>query len=246
MKRLVRNVRRLSAAILGGLVWLGGCSSSSTEGVTISVELDAPRIPVGADGTRSFDTDRGVRVVLTRGFLNTGSVEIFSCSPSSSWRLSPRFVREAHAHVVGSPTLLGVPAVESLLARDGTWTNVGVLHPPPATYCRVRQTVLAADEDAPSLPPDGAMVGKSLFVEGTYAASDGAPHAFQFSSTASFDATFTVAEVALSVEGKRTAHLVLSKIDDRWFDGVDFDGDPQDAATKILENLRSSLGARFE
>lgn len=242
----LRRLRRLSATLAGGLVWLGGCSSTSTEGVTIAVELDAPRTPIEPGGARAFDTDRGVHVVLTRGLLNTGSVEIFACSPSSSWRLLPRFVREAHAHVVGSPTLLGVPAVESLLARDGTWVDVGVLHPPPATYCKIKQTILAADQDAPGLPPDGSMIGKSLLVEGTYATGSGAPREFHLSSTASFDVTFTVAEIALSVEGKRTAHLVLSKVGDRWFDGVDFDGDPQDAATKVLGNLRGSLGARFE
>ncbi len=199
-----------------------------------------------AGGTRTFDTDRGFRVTLTRGFLSTGSVEIFTCPTAGrlrwldGWRL-----REAQAHVVGSPTLLGVPAVESLLSQ-GERTVVGQLHPPPATYCRVKQTILAADADASGLPLDGSMIGRSLLVEGTYAFGGGPPETFRFSSTASFDAEIHVDDTTLSTDGRRVATLLLVKKSDRWFDGVDFRGDEQDAVTRVLQNLQASLGARVE
>ena len=240
-------VRRLSVVAVGVFVASGGCSSSSKEGITLAVLSEAPRSAVEAAGTRTFDTDRGVRVTLTRGYLSTGSVEIFGCAAETSWRwLEPFFLREARAHVVGSPTRLGIPAVESLLADPGTRMELGELHPPPRSYCKVKQTILAADSDALGLPSDGSMLGKSLLVAGTYVAPGGAPHEFHFTSAAPFDVETTVEETALSVDERRAASLVLVKTSERWFDGVDFSGDENEATMRILANLRVSLGAHIE
>lgn len=212
------------------------------------VEIEAPRAPVLSGGSRTFDTDRGIRVTLTRGFLNLGSVEIFGCATgdgASHW-LAPVRLREAHAHVEGSPTLLGSPAVESLLAEDGSRMKVGDLHPPPGSYCRVKQTILAADADAPGLPSDGSMLGRSLLVEGSYALAGRALKEFRFTSTASFDVETAIDPTTLTVDGRRVVDLVLVKTSDRWFDGVDLDADELAATTRILQNLRLSLGARVE
>lgn len=227
---------------------IGGCSSTSQEGITVAVVLEAPSSPPRDGSTRSFDTDRGVHVTLERGYLNVGSVEIVACSTATaSFRWLEIFgERTAHAHVVGSPTLLGTPAVASLLAEEGARTSVGVLHPPPGSYCRAKQTILAADVDALGLPADGSMLGKSLLVEGTFSTENGIARRFSLASTASFDVESTISEMALSVDGRRAATIVLTTTSDRWFDGVDFAGDEQDATTRILENLRASLGARVE
>jgi hypothetical protein len=248
MTKLASNVRRISAVVVGMFAGLGGCSSSSKEGVAIAVAIEAPRSPAVAAGTRTFNTDRGVGVTLMRGFLSTGSVEIVGCTTArSSWRwLEPFRLREARAHVVGSPTVLGIPAVESLLADAGTQMKLGELHPPPGSYCKVKQTILAADDDALGLPSDGSMVGMSLLVEGTYVVASGSPQGFRFTSTASFDVETTIDETSLAVDGKHRATLALVKASDRWFDGVDFGGDEHDATTRILENLRASISARVE
>lgn len=231
------KLRSVLALLAGGIAWLGGCSASSKEGVTVTVEAAAP-------GARAFATSAGVHVVLTRALLNLGSVEIFAC-PTTRWLDFAR-LREAHAHVVGSPTLLGTPLVESLLAEDGARTKMGELHPPPGSYCRIKQTVLAADADAPGSPPDGAMLGKSLLLEGTYAPAGEEPRPFRLMSTASFDVETMVDAVALAVDGRRSATIVLSLTASAWFDGVDFAADPADAATRVLENVRAALGARLE
>ena len=246
--KVFSTIRRLFMTAVGVFVALGGCSSSSKEGITLAVLSEAPRSAVEAAGTRTFDTDRGVRVTLTRGYLSTGSVEIFGCvAAETSWHwLGPFSLREARAHVVGSPTRLGIPAVESLLADAGTRMEGGELHPPPRSYCKVKQTILAADSDALGLPPDGSMLGKSLLVEGTYVAPGGAPQEFHFTSAAPFDVEMTIAETALSVNETRAASLVLVKTSERWFDGVDFGGDENDATMRILANLRASLVAHIE
>lgn len=246
MSRVLVRVRALVVGGCGLLAWMG-CSGTSTEGVTVDVAVEAPSSPPVTRGARTFDTDGGVHVVLTRGYLNTGSLEIFACdgTPTSS-SFSVFALRRAYAHSVGSPTSLGVPLVQSLLEAAGATRAEGTLHPPPASYCRVKRTIAAADPDALGTPADGSMTGKSLLVEGTYAVSGGAPTPFSFASTASFDLETIVDATTLSTEGRRTATVVLSWNGDRWFDGVDFAGDPHDATTRILGNVRAALGARIE
>jgi hypothetical protein len=249
----LRSLLRHGAAfVLGALAWLGGCSSTSSEGVTVGVATEGPRTPALTGGVRAFDTDRGGRVTLTRGFLSLGSVEIFACAPTAhrawphrEWLEGGR-MRSAFAHVEGSPTLLGIPAVMSLVTAEGARTKVGELRPPPGAYCRVKQTFLPADLDAPGLPPDGAMLGQTMLVEGTWAIGGGEAKPFRLTSTASFDVDTTLEATSLSVEGRRTATVVVVTVGARWFDGVDFAADAQESATRILQNLRASQGARIE
>lgn len=232
-------MRRLLASVaVGALAWLGACSASSKAGVTVPVEAEAPRV-------RTFETNTGVHVVLSRAWLNIGAVELFGCTSAWHW-LDVFSVPRAQAHVVGSPTRLGTPLVESLVGDDGSRTKMGELHPPEGSYCRVKQTILAADADAPGSPPDGAMLGKSVLVDGTYASEGLEPRPFHLSSTASFDVETTFEATALSLEARRAATIVLYFEKTSWFDGVAFEGDETDAITRILENLRTSLGARIE
>ncbi|MFO0739784.1 MAG: hypothetical protein U0270_28050 [Labilithrix sp.] len=244
MKLSSNHLRFVVALLIGAVSWVGGCSASSKDGVTVTVTAEAPRDPPLTAGARAFDTSAGLHVTVTRAFLNTGAVEIFACPTAHRWL--GLTVREARAHVVGSPTLLGTPLVASLLAEDGARTNVGELHPPPGSYCRVKQSILPADADAPGSPADGAMLGRSLLVEGTFGAPGEAPRPFRLTSTAAFDVETTVDPMVLSVEGHRVGVVVLFWKSAAWFDGVDLAAAGDDAATRLLANLRASLGARVE
>lgn len=238
------RLRSVVALLAGALSWASGCSASSKDGVTVTVATEAPRDPPLTAGARAFDTSAGLHVTITRAFLSTGAVEIFACTTARRWLALG--VREAHAHVVGSPTLLGTPLVASLLAEDGARTSIGELHPPPGSYCRIKQSILAADADAPGSPTDGAMLGRSLLVEGTFGAPGEAPRPFRLTSTASFDVETTVDPLALSVEGRRLGTVVLFWKSAAWFEGVDLAAADDAAATRVLANLRASLGARAE
>lgn len=245
-----RFTRRSISAAVGALLWGGGCSSSSTEGVAVTIVTEASNTTL-VEGARVFD-DSGVKVTLSRGYLNTGGVEIVSCGAtafahSTRDTLASLFgMREVLAHVVGSPTTLGAPSIESLVAAAGARSQIGLLHPPAGSYCKVKQTILAADHDASGMPSDGVMLGQSLFVEGTYSTVGAAPKPFRLASTASFDVETTIPTMSLSVDDRRTATVVLVKASDHWFDGVDFAGDSRDTTTKILSNVRASLGVRVE
>lgn len=247
MNAIDKSIRGCASLVVGLVVWGGGCSTSSKEGITVSVVTEAPRSPAFDASTRTFVTDSGVRVTLTRGFVSTGSVQILACASAwgaRSWRRT--WMREAHAHTEGSPTLLGIPAVESLLADPGSRMTLGQLQPPAGTYCRVKHLVQAADPDALGLPSDGSMLGKSLLVEGTYVVAGTDARPFRFASSASFDVTSDVDPVSLSVDDRRLVTMILTKTGDRWFDRIDWTGDPQEGARRLLENMRASFGARFE
>lgn len=220
------------------------CSASSRDGIRITVVLEGPSTPPLVDDSRVVVTDVGYRVVLTRGFLSTGTVEVFACA-RLSWR--DLFIRDAHAHTTGSPTLLGVPAVESLLAGSDSQLVVGAMHPPAGSYCRVRQTIHPADDDAVGLSAGVPMVGKSLLVEGTYARAGEDPTSFAISSALSVEVESTVPATSVSVDGARVVQLVLSKSGDRWFDAIDFaSASETDIEARLLQNIRRSFGARIQ
>ncbi len=237
----------LLTAAATGISWTG-CSVSNTPGVTVSIVVDAPSSPELEGGSRRFVTDLGFRVELTRGYLTTESVEIFGCpagTARSVWH--SLLARDAFAHVTGAPTRWGVPVVESLLAPSGADATSGDIHPAEGAYCRVKQAIGAADADASGLPADAAMVGKSLFLTGTYARADEGPRPFTISSTASFDVETVFTKVELAVDGRSRLRLVLTRAGDRWFDGVDFQSEDESGmARTVLENVRRSLGARVE
>lgn len=215
-------MKRIAQVILGGFVWLGGCSSTS-EGVTVAMEIEPPARASAAD------------VVITRGFVNVESVEIFACGATASW-LDVVRMRAAHAHVVGSPTLLGVPATSALFG--GGRTAVGELRPPPGSYCRVKHTFAPADGDALGLPADGSMARRTVLVEGT------APRAFSLTSTDRFTVESTLP--ALELQGAAAAKLVLTNTGEGWFAGVDFGATDEEIMARVVQNLRGSFGVRVE
>jgi hypothetical protein len=226
------------------------CSGSSQEGIVVTLQAEAAKVPAAS----TFDTDLGYRVVLGKAYVNLSSVEIFGCDASSASFpdragrvLGELFAleRSAYAHTEGSPTKLGAPLVESVFTTSGGVT-VGELRPPPGRYCRVVQSLQAADADARGLPSDVSMVGKSFFVAGTYEKNGAIPVPFESESTASFDAA-TDLSFELSTTGTTSVTVRLSRDATHWFDGIDFATmGKRDIATRIVDSMAKSYGARTE
>ena len=220
-------------------LWVG-CSASTDPGIRVSV------VAAAAPSRGPYTSDLGYQVMLEHAWLSTATVEIFPCAEAGAWRF-PTLIGVAHAHTVGSPTLLGIPTVESLVADPAARTPLGELKPPPDAYCRVKHTVKAADADAKQLPAEVDMIGKSFYASGTYARNGGAAASFTLSSTAAFEVDTTVSAVTLALSGRQSATIVLLKDNAHWFDGVDFETGTADAESRqILDNLRTSFGARIE
>lgn len=227
------------------------CAGSSSEGIVVTLRTEAAKVPPAA----TFETDLGYRVVVAKAYVNLSTVEIFGCDAPLASSFSERATRglrdvftlerRAYAHTEGSPTKLGTPLVEAF-TETGGGTSVGELRPPAGRYCRVVQSLQAADGDARALPTDAPMLGKSMYVAGTYAKGGQAPVPFEAESTASFDATKDVS-FELSTTGARNVTVVLTRDATHWFDGIDFATlGKRDVATRIVDAMAESYGARID
>ena len=248
---LPRRAARLGSLSLAiGLLGLA-CGGSSSEGIVVTLRIDSAKLPAAA----TFDTDLGYRVVVAKAYVNLSTVEIFGCDAPLASSFSERagrglrdvftLERRAYAHTEGSPTKLGTPLVEAF-TETGGGTSVGELRPPPGRYCRVVQSLQAADGDARALPTDAPILGKSMYVAGTYAKGGQMPVPFEAESTASFDATKELT-FELSTTGTRNVTVVLTRDTTHWFDGIDFATmGKRDIATRIVDSMAKSYGARTE
>ena len=232
--------------VLGaGLLSTCGCSNSHEPGVSVVVVLETGASSEPKRDLRRFVTNLGFEVELNHAYLSTAAVEIFACAPLGAWWNQP-WIRSAHAHSRGSPTLLGTPAVASWLGSRERFV-LGELTPPPATYCRAQQTIAAADADAVGLPADVDMVGKSLFVDGTYARPGDAPQAFVFSSTETLTAQLGFDAIELTPRDKTRVTLLLGTSREHWCDDIDFAAPAETAKVRtLLDNMREALRARAE
>ena len=248
--------RRARTAAIGALSLALGllgfaCAGSSSEGIVVTLRTDPAKVPPAA----TFDTDLGYRVVVSKAYVNLSSLEIFSCDAPLASSFSDRAARgirdvftlerRAYAHTEGSPTKLGTPLVEAFTGQ-GNGSSVGELRPPAGRYCRVLQSLQAADGDARGLPTDVSMVGKTMYVAGTYAKGGQAPVPFEAESTASFDASKDLA-FELSTTGTRNVTVVLTRDTTHWFDGIDFATlGKRDVAKRIVDAMAESYGARLD
>ncbi len=232
-------------------VVLASCSSSDDPGIEVDVAIASPSSPAVVEGVRTFETNQGHRIVLTKAYLATGSVGLLACLDHDhhhlTWgeRLRRLIVADAHAHSMSSPVQLGIPVVESLLAPAGERIHVGTMEPPPGDYCGLRYAAFAADHDAAGLPEDVSMEGKTLYLEGLFEPADGsAAVAFQIDSAESFEIDLIFPQLELGGSGELEASFSLGKSGDHWFDDLPLDtsADLSEAiGTTFLLRLRDSL-----
>ncbi len=235
--------RELNGRWVALAIAIGGCSATIKPGATVDVLIASTTSPPVRDGARVFETDRKFVVTIEKGYLTTHAVEIFPCESVSSivrrW-----FERDAYAHTVGTPTRLGIPAVESLVATEQL--SVGKLYPPLGSYCRIRHSIAAADDDAVALPTDISMVGKSLSIRGFVSHLNGeGRHDLTIESSVAFDVETVIAPMQLRANGEPVV-IMLTKSGDHWFDGIEFDSPDEDVERRVLANIQKSLKVRVE
>ncbi len=242
----VKRLPPLLMAFATLAAWAAGCSASTTPGIQVAVVLDAPSSPRVTDVSRVIQTNRGFSVALTRGYLSTATIELIACSTTATF-WNPFAIHAAYAHTTGSPTRLGVPIVESLIAAAPGRVPVGDLRPPAGAYCRARLTLAPADGDALGLPSDTDMVGKTFLAVGTYARAGQEERPFSMSSAASLDVETAFPSTTLSSDERRTSSLRVTKVADHWFDNIDCEqGDENENVQTVLDNVRRSLAAHLE
>lgn len=222
-------------------ILLLGCAERDP-GITLSVEAlhhSAPDMfgnytDTAAGEPRAFTSESGYDITIEKGYVVLFNEELLA--QANAFDFVPRFfqrvfgVSDAFAHALSSPTTIATPQVIALLGAERVPLVLGELSPPPGVYDRLEVNVLQADEDARDLPGDvpGTMVGKSLYLEGTWqpAGMGGAGTAFTISTAIAATAQLPLrapggAPDPHSLPGS-TSRVIVGIGYETWFDSADF------------------------
>jgi len=239
---------------------LAACSSSSSSGdssssVTVVSISAAPAssltrpVTVSANDKTFKNSSDDVTITLTKAYLVISNATIeTSCGATFSAALDGLMnivMPMAHAHTSTTPTSTGEPYVINLMAADNAAIAIGSMSPSVANYCGVDVELFAADADAYNLPagegePD--MIGKTLYIEGSYAIDGGATGVIKIDT----GVTLINRELALNAimmisAEKPTAAVRLGINYDTWFDSVDLTVLEAESAAKTGDNYNQLL-----
>jgi hypothetical protein len=152
---------------------------------------------------------------------------------------------QAYAHTSATPTSTGEPYVINLMAVDNAAIAIGSMSPSVADYCGVDVDLFAADADAYNLPvaagePD--MVGKTLYIEGSYTLDGGATGMIKIDTGATLiNRELTLGALMMISAANPTAAVSLGINYDTWFDAVDLMALELEAAAKAGDNYNQVL-----
>ena len=211
--------------------------------VTDGIELDVAYQPQATPA--QIRTDMGYRVALDRALIVVGKVELLRCDNSVAdlWRLvGPA---RAKAHVLDTPTSLGVPLVIDLMESAGTPEFAGTLKPPPGRYCGMRVLGIPADPDAAGLTDETLeMMEHTVLVAGQVVDTvSGEASPLRARIWEVFDCEMRF-DRPLVFDGPVLETVSIQIDHTSWFDGIDFALQSSDAVQQqITENVRSSLRA---
>ena len=104
-------------------------------------------LPAMAAGAKTFTTDLGDTVTITKAYMVIASTTIETSCDDSFYASLNHMLREsvdgaldmvipsAHAHTTATPTSTGEPHVIDILAEDDTPVAIGSMSPSVADYC---------------------------------------------------------------------------------------------------------------
>jgi hypothetical protein len=213
----------LAGAVATVLVAPSCVLTDHEDGIEVTVSLAHTPAPPGA---------WPAGVTLDAAFVAVTGVEIVPCATDRRALRMRALLGEsvAHAHSAGTPTRLGVPAVEDLLAPAAPPRVLGVLHAPPGRYCSVRVTLGPADEDALGLAAAPAMLGRSVLLSGSLESTCVRTQTIESSLAAPIEVSADVL----------AATLVLQLDASALFDGVD-PADEAGAACAAAANVARTI-----
>jgi len=244
---------------------ISACSSSSgstTAGlqVTLSATAKPANVADMPAGAKTFNNDLGDSITITKAYLVISSATIeTSCGASFSAAIDgvlDVLIPQAQAHTTTTPTSTGDPYVINLLNVDGGAGSIGSVSPPTGDYCGVDIDLLAADADANNLPtaagePD--MVGKTIYIEGTYTLSGGgATGAILMKTGAALSNRKVLLSALMMLSNNNLNGSINLGINyDTWFDSVnlvDLEADTapvtdlaKTSVIQVLQNISSSI-----
>jgi hypothetical protein len=154
-------------------------------------------------------------------------------------------IPRANAHTVPTPTSTGIPYVIDILGMDDAPISIGGMSPSVANYCGVDIDMLAADADAQNLPAGTNMIGKTLYVEGTYTlAGGGGGNILIDTGVTLVPRNLRLSALMMISAGSPSGSVALAINYDTWFDTVDlalFEGGDAGELNKVLLNVTGSI-----
>lgn len=229
-----------------------GCAQQ-IEGIAVSVIVaghpsdgrgEAPGSPLQLIGSN------GTEIQLQRAYVVLRSLALVKCPNAAAelWQLVAP-ISTAHAHSVTTPLRSGTPAIAPLATARATDASteprtVATLRPPPGRYCAIVAELGPADSDTPDLPRSVDLVGRTLYLEGSYRDSPNAARKGSFEiDSRKVHVKRLALEPPLELDARRRrGRIRLGFSYDDWFDGVDlFALDAERRATAVLRNVVRSL-----
>jgi hypothetical protein len=230
--------RRLVAIALLSVVSLPHCMRV-TDGIEVDVAYQPEATPA------QIRTDMGYRVALERALMAVGRVELIRCD-NFVMDLRELFgPGRARAHVLDTPTSLGIPLILDLMESAGTPQFAGTMKPPPGHYCGIRVQGMPADQDAVGLTDENLdMMQHSVLIAGQVKdelTGDETPLFARIWEVLECEMLF---DRPLVFDGPLLESVSIRIDHTKWFDGIDFALQDQDAVREqITVNVRSSLQA---
>ena len=249
------------ALFIAGLSACGSSSGSASSGT--QVDINAAPLPASMvmqdAGAKTFVNDLGDTVTLNKAYLVLSSATIESdCGvtfTAFAEQLISILISNANAHTTTTPTSTGEPYVINLLGTDNSATGIGRLSPPENDYCGVRLDMLAADEDTANLPTgtgEPEMIGKSIYIEGSYTLAVGGSGAIHLSSGAALsNRDLLLSALLLISDNNKDGKIGIGVNYDTWFNMVDlallesatvtFASPVDPNVSRVLQNIVESI-----
>ena len=230
--------RLLIAMALLNLVSLVHCMR-----VTNGIEVDVAYQPEATPA--QIRTDMGYRVALERALIVVGKVELIRCDNFVMELQDLLGPARARAHVLDTPTSLGVPLIIDLMESAGAPEFAGTMKPPPGRYCGIRVLGMPADQDAVGLSDENLdMMQHSVLVAGQVTdetSGEETPLLARIWEVLQYEMLF---DHPLVFDSPVLENVAIQIDHRKWFDGIDFALQSPDAVQRqITENVRSSLQA---
>lgn len=233
------------------IVALAGATHCTVTGSDDSRAIEVDVLASSVAGAPEATTDLGFEVSVARALAAVETIELLPCEGSAS--VSGAGLLEtigligvAHAHSAVEPTRTGTPAVLPLASPAGGAIDVGPLEPPPGSYCAARITLGPADADAEGMPEDGALIGRTLLVEGTRVVEGEEPAGFRLHSSDRVVVDVPI-ELTLGDDGRRTASVRVVLDGTRLLDGLDLATvDGEAGGDAALASLAQAAGVVVE
>ena len=213
---------------------ISSCSSSSGSAVggtqvTINARPSPAVTLAQPAGNKTFTNDLGDSITLTRAYIVISNATIEStCGVSFSAaaeQLLNFIIPQAQAHTSSTPTSIGDPVVVDLLYADNESVHIGTLSPPAETYCGVSLNLLAADADAINLPEAAGtpnMVGKSVYIEGSFILAGGGSGNILISTGAALSSRHVLLPSLMQLSANNlSASAGIMFNYDSWFNAID-------------------------